>query len=176
MTESEIAAALKQGDQAALEALYDQYAPALFGLILRIVQSEQTAGEVLQETFLKIWRNTGNFDESKEKLLSWLLDLARNTAIETTRNNDFKSQTGNANFDFLSYQEMHPAPAAGPVTLRTIGNQINEKLVRVADLAYFQGLSQSEIEQEVNIPVGTVKTRLRMVQRELRKIFSETSA
>lgn len=177
MTETEIISALKQSDQNAISALYDLHGAKLFGVILRIVQSPELAEEVMQEVFLKIWRSADSFDESKGNFYSWVLNIARNTAIDTARNSDHRLHHKTDHFDFFAFQDRHPSPemAAGTIGLREIVNRFDEKHRRVIDLAFFQGFTQDEIEREMNIPVGTVKTRLRLVLRELRKIFSGSS-
>ncbi|MBI5914671.1 MAG: sigma-70 family RNA polymerase sigma factor [Bacteroidetes bacterium] len=171
--DTETIALLQQGDKTALGILYDKYGAALFGVILRVVQSKELAEEVMQEAFLKIWRNAANYDESKGKFFTWALNIARNTAIDATRSSDFRKSQKTVDFDILVYCENHPAtdlPVDG-IGLREIVNKIDEKYRRVIDLAYFQGYTQTEIEQEMNIPIGTVKTRLRLAIKELRKVF-----
>ena len=177
MNETETISTLKQGDQSALASLYDKYGAALYGVILRIVQTQEVAEEVTQETFQKIWRNAGSFDETKGKFYTWALNIARTSAIDTTRSGDFKHQQKTDNFDFLAYHHNHPSshPEAETTGLREIVNRLDEKYRKVIDLAYFHGYTQSEIEQEMNIPIGTVKTRMRLAIRELRKIFSSTT-
>jgi RNA polymerase sigma-70 factor (ECF subfamily) len=173
--ESDLITAVKQGDQQALSELYDRYGAALYGVVLRIVQSEEKAKEVLQDVFLKIWRNAGTFDESKGKFFTWAVNIARNTAIDVTRSSDFRQNQKTDPFDLLVYQSYHPASETytDHIGLREIVGALDEKLRTVVDLAYFQGYSQAEIEEEMNIPIGTVKTRLRLAMRELRRVFSK---
>lgn len=169
MTEKEILTALKQGDQSALETLYDQYGSVLYGVILRIVQSEVLADEVMQETFLKIWRSAGSFDESKGGLFSRSLNLARSTALETIQDKDYQRNQKMEPFDFLSYQEAHPPVnlASEKLSLKELSNRLEDRLLRVVDMAFFMGASKEEIEKEVNIPAGTVRNRLRMAMRRI---------
>jgi len=171
--ETDTIAALQHGDQSALATLYDQYGAALYGVVLRIVQSEELAEEVLQETFLKIWKNAASFDLAKGKFFTWALNIARHAAIDATRSSDFKNRRKTDPFDFLVYCENHPAASTvtDAIGLREIVNKLGEKHRKVIDLAYFQGYTQTEIEEELNIPIGTVKTRLRLALRELRRIF-----
>lgn len=173
INEKETISALKQGDQNALASLYDQYGAALYGVVLRVVQSPEVAEEVMQETFLKIWRNIGTYDEAKGKFYTWAMNIARNTAIDFTRSNDFKNHRKTEGFDFVVYRENQPSTvlSVDTIGLREVVGKLEEKHRRVIDLAYFQGYTQSEIEQEMNIPIGTVKTRLRLAIKELRKIF-----
>lgn len=173
--DAETISALKQGNQSALASLYDKYGAALYGAVLRIVQSEEKAEEIIQEAFLKIWRNAASFDETKGKFFTWALNIARNTAIDYVRSGDFKNNQKTDQFDFLVYSQNHPSEetATDHIGLREIVGQLDEKYRAVIDLAYFQGYTQSEIEEEMNIPIGTVKTRMRLAIRELRKVFNK---
>lgn len=173
--ETETIAALKQGDPSALASLYDQYGATLFGTVLRIVQSEEKAEELLQETFLKIWKNAGSYDETKGKFFTWALNIARNTAIDHLRSSDHRNHQKTDSFDFLVYSQNHPSQetATDTIGLREIVGKLDEKYRKVIDMAYFQGYTQSEIEEAMNIPIGTVKTRMRLAIKELRKIFSK---
>ncbi len=173
-SDTETITALQQGDQNALATLYDKYGAALYGVVLRIVESEEVAEEVIQETFLKIWKNASYYNEDKGKFFTWALNIARNTAIDATRSKGLKKQRKTKPFDFLVNSEYHPVvgDAIDTIGLREIVEKLDEKHRKVIDLAYFKGYTQTEIEEELNIPIGTVKTRLRLALRELRKIFS----
>ncbi|MCF8243655.1 MAG: sigma-70 family RNA polymerase sigma factor [Saprospiraceae bacterium] len=173
MHESEIITALKVGDKNALGIVYDRYGAVLFGVVLRIVQSPEVAEEVVQDAFVKIFRNINSFDENKGRFYTWALNLARNTAIDATSSSDFRNRQKTDQFDFVVYSHTHPATSSsvGTIGLLEVMNKVEEKHRTVIDLAYFQGHTQSEIEQEMNIPIGTVNTRLRLAVKELRKVF-----
>ena len=174
MHETEIITALKGGDKNAIGTVYDRYGAALYGVVLRIVQSPEVAEEVVQDVFLKIFRNIASYDDNKGKFYTWALNIARNTAIDATRTSEFRNRQKTDQFEFVVYRESHPATSTAVETigLREIVNKLDEKHRKVIDLAYFQGYTQTEIEQEMNIPIGTVKTRLRLAIKELRKVFS----
>lgn len=173
MHETEIITALKGGDKNALSLVYDRYGAALYGVVLRIVQSPELAEEVVQDVFVKIFRNIGSYDENKGRFYTWALNVARNSAIDATRTSDFRNKQKTDPFDFVVYSQANPSvnPSVETIGLREIVNKLEEKHRRVIDLAYFQGYTQTEIEQEMNIPIGTVKTRLRLAIKELRKVF-----
>lgn len=172
MHENELITALKDGDKNALGTVYDRYGAALYGVVLRIVQSPEHAEEVVQDVFMKIFRNIASFDETKGKFYTWALNIARNSAIDATRTSEFRNRQKTEQFDFVVYRESHPTTTnVEAIGLREIVNKLDEKHRKVIDLAYFQGYTQSEIEQEMNIPIGTVKTRLRLAIKELRKVF-----
>ncbi len=173
MQETELISALKSGDKNALGVVYDRYGAALYGIVLRIVQIPEVAEEVVQDTFLKIFRNIASFDENKGKFYTWALNIARNSAIDATRTSDYRNRQKTDQFDFVVYRESNPStPFVEGIGLKELVNKLDEKHRKVIDLAYFQGYTQTEIEQALNIPIGTVKTRMRLAIKELRKVFS----
>jgi RNA polymerase sigma-70 factor (ECF subfamily) len=173
MHETELITALKEGDKNALGIVYDRYGAALYGVVLRVVQSPEAAEEVVQDVFVKIFRNIQSYDENKGKFYTWAINIARNTAIDATRTSEFKNRQKTDQFDFVVYSHTHPSTTISTDTigLKEIVSKLDEKHRKVIDLAYFQGYTQTEIEQEMNIPIGTVKTRLRLAIKELRKAF-----
>jgi RNA polymerase sigma factor (sigma-70 family) len=173
MQETELISALKSGDKNALGVVYDRYGAALYGVVLRIVQSPEVAEEVVQDVFLKIFRNIASFDENKGKFYTWAVNIARNSAIDATRTSDYRNRQKTDQFDFVVYRESNPAtPFVEGIGLKELVGKLDEKHRKVIDLAYFQGYTQTEIEQALNIPIGTVKTRMRLAIKELRKVFS----
>ncbi len=172
MQETELISALKSGDKNALGMVYDRYGAALYGVVLRIVQSPEVAEEVVQDVFLKIYRNISSFDENKGKFYTWALNIARNSAIDATRTSDYRNRQKTDQFDFVVYRESNPASQfVEGIGLKELVGKLDEKHRKVIDLAYFQGYTQTEIEQALNIPIGTVKTRMRLAIKELRKVF-----
>lgn len=173
INETELITALKEGDKNALGTVYDRYGAALYGVVLRVVQSPEAAEEVVQDVFVKIFRNIQSFDENKGRFYTWAINIARNAAIDATRTSDFKNRQKTDQFDFVVYSHTHPSSTTSidTIGLKEIVGKLDEKHRKVIDLAYFQGYTQTEIEQEMNIPIGTVKTRLRLAIKELRKAF-----
>lgn len=163
--------ALQKGDQHALSQLYDQYAPMLYGVALRISSSEEKAGYLLQETFRKIWKNAGAFDPSKGSFFQWALQFLQGLAKEARRPGEQPADK----FDFAAYQAAH-LPEGSAVTMSQLDRYMDEKHLKVIELAFFNHLSEQEIEEAMNIPVGTVSTRLRFSLRELRKVLDEQGA
>jgi RNA polymerase sigma-70 factor (ECF subfamily) len=176
MSEEELVARLKKNERAAYEYLYDNYSSALYGVIQRVVTDEETANDVLQDAFVKIWNGIHNYDASKGKLFTWMLNVCRNLAIDKTRSKDFQNTQKNQSTENVVNQigrlrtdDIKP----DHIGLAEIINKLdpNEKLL--IDLMYFKGYTQAEIAEEYNIPLGTVKTRLRSATMNLRKIFSQ---
>ncbi|MBL7802915.1 MAG: sigma-70 family RNA polymerase sigma factor [Saprospiraceae bacterium] len=164
---------VQQNDRSALGELYDAYSGALFGVVLRIVQSRELAEQVLQDTFVKVWRNAGQYDAAKGRLFTWLVNIARNTAIDATRTAYFQHYRKTDNLDSLVHAPGTETTNPDHVGVREIVDRLDDKYRLLIDLIYFQGYTQEEAAEAAGIPLGTVKTRLRFAIGELRKIFGE---
>ena len=167
---------LKQQDRAALSQMYDMYSGALYGVVLRIVQSPELAQQVIQDTFLKVWRSSASYDHTKGRLFTWLLNIARNTAIDATRTAHFRNRQKTENTDALVHRPGNETLNPDHLGLREAVASLDEKYKSLIDLIYFKGYTQEEVAEETGIPIGTVKTRLRYAMNELRKLFSETNS
>jgi RNA polymerase sigma-70 factor (ECF subfamily) len=170
------------GDQAAAAGLYDRHSRALYSLILRIVGDETEAEDVLQEVFAQAFRQASRYDASRGAVAAWLLMMARSRAIDRlrARRTRFEGRTGEATLD-----EMPDAqPSVASVMLsdeqtRSIQRALGELplLQRMAiELAYYEGLSHSEIAERLEQPLGTVKTRIRLGLLKLRDVLTEGQA
>ena len=171
ISEPDLIERLKAKDKLALSYLYDHYSGALYGVILRIVKNEATAEEVLQDVFFKLWNRFDHYDASKGKLFTWMVNIARNQAIDKTRSKEINKEQKTrgiedvvSKIDNETYLEQH-----------TDGIGVKEMLVHlpeeqrfVVEQLYFRGYSQSALAEEFNIPLGTVKTRLRLAMQQLR--------
>jgi len=161
---------LQKGDKQGISLAYKNYGDTLLGLIYKVVQSKEIAEEVLQDTFVKIWKYSAQYDKSKGRLFTWFANIARNSAIDKVRSAGFqrvKKTESLENFvskDRLGAVDMKTADSGLITTIESL----DEKYRKLIDLVYFQGYSQREIEKEFNIPLGTVKTRLRAAINELR--------
>ena len=162
---------LKQQESAALEDLYDAYSSALHGIVLKIVQSQELAQQVLQDTFLKAWRNAGAYDETKGRLFTWLLNIARNTAIDATRTAYYQHSHQTEPIDKLSQHPGGPSLNPDHLGVRELVEGLDEKYRMLIELIYFRGYTQEEVSQETGIPLGTIKTRLRYAMQALRAWF-----
>lgn len=176
-TEEELVARLQSQDQQAFSYLYDNYAPALNGIIFRLVDDRILAEDILQDVFIKIWNNFNSYDSSKGRLFTWMINLARNLTIDTLRSKGYKKQTKIVSDEnsVNNYQDkswgMDKFDAMG---IRKQLANLNSEQRRVIDLAYFDGLTQNEIALQIGIPLGTVKTRMRSAILELRKLLNYT--
>lgn len=173
--ERDLSRRLREKDKGAIGLLYDEYAPALYGIVLRIVHSEAVAQDVVQETFIKAWKKGGDFDSRKGTLFTWLLNIARNGAIDKTRSAAFRQQKNGTQLtpELANHHRLSTVTETDQIGLRGFVNQLEDKYKEVIELAYFKGFTQQEIAEQLCLPLGTVKSRARIALRELRKIFLE---
>lgn len=160
-------------DKSSLSYLYDHYSGALYGVIHRILQHEDIAEEVLQDIFLKIWDRIDQYDASKGKLFTWMLNIARNQAIDKTRSKEISKEKKTKDIDTLVHtvdrQEYQEQQIDG-IGVQEILKVLPEEQRFVVEHLYFKGYTQSELAEESGIPLGTVKTRLRTAMQQLRII------
>lgn len=176
-TDSEILRAIAGGDEQALAALYDRYRLILFGLILRILHSQPEAEDVLQEVFLQVWRKASDFDEARGRPFTWLVTLARSRAIDRLRSLGSRERTALEAARDVTDKVSDAADDAvkseqGEIVRRALA-ELPEEQRRTLVLAYFEGLTQSEIAERLNSPLGTVKTRMRSGMIKLRELLGE---
>ena len=174
-TEEELIQLLKGQSRQAFNYLYTNYAPALYGVIYKVLEDEQTSQDVLQDVFVKIWNNIAQYNPDKGRLYTWLLNIARNSAIDKTRSKGeimkSKIQTGENvvhNLEQTSKTEV----LTDTIGLRKMVNQLKPEYASIIDLAYFKGYTIEEISKTLNIPSGTVKTRMRSAMGQLREIYA----
>ena len=162
-----LARRLLQRDVSAFEELYDRHARLVYALVLRILQQATTAEEVVQDVFLQLWRNTARYDGSRGPFVPWLLTMARNRALDQLRLKSERQRRREDQTDEL------PAVVAIPdfegsldekrraVRVRELMGSLNPQQKRAIELAYFEGLSHSEIANALKEPLGTVKSWIR---------------
>jgi len=173
-TELDLVTALKSGDKQAFTYLYDNYSAALFGVISRIIDDEDIAADVLQDSFIKIWKNIQLYDDSKGKLFTWLLNVCRNTAIDHVRSKASRMTSKIQSDDTAVYQidkNLSSSISADTIGLKEVVSKLKEEHRQLISLAYYQGYTQQEISKELNVPLGTVKTRIRSALMQLREIL-----
>ena len=175
LSEDELVNALKNQETVAIKALYDMYSAALLGVITRIVLHTEVAEDLLQETFVKIWNSAKTYDSTKGRLFTWMMNVARNLAIDKLRSKDFKNANKNQglenNVNFIDDQKKINFNADTLGIKELVGN-LKPDFKNVLDMVYFKGYTQAEAAEELNLPLGTVKTRIRMAILELRKNFN----
>jgi RNA polymerase sigma factor (sigma-70 family) len=174
-TEQELVFSLKQKDEAAFSYLYDNYAAALNGVVYAMVNDFSLSEDILQEAFLKIWNNIDAYDETKGKLYTWMRRITHNLTLDTLKSNQHKYQT-----KVVSDERVITNVSVNNNVFTKLDSQdfkqkletLDKKQRLIIDMSYFQGYTQEEIAKELEMPVGTVKTKIRSAIIELRKIFN----
>ncbi|MRI00463.1 sigma-70 family RNA polymerase sigma factor [Kriegella sp. EG-1] len=171
LLEKHIVELLQERDEKAISLLYEHYGDTLFGVANKVVRNEELAQDVLQESFVKIWKKSDSYDASKAKLFTWLFRITRNTAIDKLRSVNTKSdkevQIDVSDVYNLGVNSIQP----DFIDVRENLDKIEEKYQIVLEALFFQGMTQQEASDELDIPLGTIKSRLKIGLRELRKIY-----
>lgn len=164
---------LKLRTRESFTELYDKYSPALYGIISKIINDAIAAEDVLQEAFVKIWKNIDNYTEEKGTLFTWTLSIARHTAIDYLRSKQNKLRHQIQNSDTNEYIEniVPVQPENTSFGYRNIIAKLEPKYRQVLDLVYFFGYTQDEVSKILDLPLGTVKTRARTGLQMLRKLI-----
>lgn len=178
--DDQLVARIAQGDASALAELYDRYVRQCFGLALRMLGDSAPSEEVVQEVFLKLWTNPGSYSVQKGKFISWLLSLVHHRCIDELRkrsNTDVTlddPETGNV-LSTAPDPQLEPGDQVWVMeqqrVVRAALAQIPENQRQVLELAYYRGLSHSEIASKLGQPLGTVKTRIRLGMQSLRQLL-----
>jgi len=166
--ESIILTYFKSDRQQAISLIYKNYSDALYSIIFRVVQSEEVAKDLLQDSFVKIWKSMDQYDSSKGRLYTWLLNIARNSAIDFVRSKRAKNNKYTQTIDEKVTKNLGVHSSVDHIGVSDLINSLDEKYRNLLDLVYFQGYTQREIEKEFGIPIGTVKTRIRKAIIQLR--------
>jgi len=173
--EEELVLLLKQQSREAFNYLYRQYGPVLFGVVNKVVYDEQTAQDVLQDVFVKIWNNIEQYDANKGRLYTWMINIARNSSIDKLRSKGEimkgKIRTGDDIVNNVE-QGMKTEQATDTIGLKKMVAGLKPEYETIISLAYFKGYTLDEISKTLEIPLGTVKTRMRSAIKQLREIFN----
>ena len=173
-TEPELLEGLRNYENNAYHYLYLNYRGTLYNVILQLITDKEIASDVLQEVFITVWQQIEKYDENKGRLFTWLVRLTRNASINKLRSKIYKSQAKNENLDnyVTTIEKNNPeTDKINQIGLRSQVHQLREDYKNVIELSYYSGFTQEEIARILNIPLGTVKTRLRNALLELRKQF-----
>lgn len=169
--EQQIIALLETDPASAIPLIYDHYADSLYGVVLNIVGREEEAQDVLQRSMVKYWKHASSFDPKKARLFTWLLNIARNAAIDVYRSRGRK-QDKEIRMDVSDVYTVQGDPINPDVMdIRKQVEGLEVKYQVVLEALYFRGMTQQEASEALDLPIGTVKTRLRIALRELRSIF-----
>ena len=163
----------QEKDERAFESLYNMYSESMHGVIYNIVRDHDIAQEVMQDVFIKAWHKADSYNSSKGRFFTWILNIARNAAIDKTRSKSFKNSAKNLNADY--FVDILPTQDNLDNTTDAIGiakfvGKLAEKCKKVIDLLYFKGYTQKEASETLDMPIGTIKTHNRNCIKELREM------
>ena len=164
----------KEKDVHAFETLYEMYFKNVSGIIFNIVRNQEMAEEVAQDVFIKAWNNSETYSAKKGRFFTWILNIARNAAIDKTRSKDFKKKSKNLNAEFfVDILEDNDSLEAktNTIGLRNFVGKLADTCKKLIELLYFKGYTQKEVSENLEIPLGTVKTRNRNCLNNLRTMI-----
>jgi RNA polymerase sigma factor (sigma-70 family) len=172
-SEQELVALLQQRNDHSFGYLYDNYSGALLGVVSAIVADPETARDVLQEVFVNIWRKIESYDPTKGRLFTWMINVARNAAIDKLRSRSYQDSLKNQSIQESVDTNVAAStlPQVGDVGLKKVLTRLKDEHKVLIDLSYFQGYTHEEISKLLDIPLGTVKTRIRSALTHLRTMI-----
>jgi RNA polymerase sigma-70 factor (ECF subfamily) len=172
LEEKELIKGLREGHRKTVEYLYEKYSRALFGVILRIISDRDLAEEVFHDAFVKITQKIDSYDESKGRLYTWMANICRNSAIDKIRSKEISQSSKTNTIDDFVYGLEGGAQTQEKIDgigVKELMDQLNTDQKFIIEYIYFQGYTHSEIAEEFDIPLGTVKSRLRAALQVLKK-------
>lgn len=176
MEQEELIKELLKKDDKSFTLLYDNYSKSLYGVIYNLIRNTEEAEDVLQEVFVKIWKNIDSYNESKGRLYTWMLNIARNTTIDKLRSKNFNNSQKNLssdNFVHVLEDSSRTTSRIDAIGIKEFIMKLKPKCVQIIDLLFFQGYTQQEASDELEMPLGTVKTNNRNCMNELRKMIHD---
>jgi RNA polymerase sigma factor (sigma-70 family) len=171
-TEQDLILKLKERNSQAYSYLYDNYSAALYSIILQILKETELANDVMQEVFVNIWRKIESYDPAKGRLFTWMLNIARNASIDMLRSKDYQNRQKNQDLSenvHTKSNSLKQLPDIDNIGLVKILEKLRVEYRVLIELAYFKGYTHEEIAEIEDIPLGTVKTRIRNALLQLRE-------
>ena len=175
LSEEKLIEGLKNMDGSAMSALYRMYSDSLYRVISTIVVIEEVAQDLLQETFIKIWKSFKQYDPGKGRLYTWMARLARNISIDYLRSVNYRNYTVSENLSESAQQiDQKFQVSYNPelIGVKDMTNILNEEQRSALDLIYFKGYTHVQAAEELNITVGILRSRLQSSITELRRTFN----
>jgi RNA polymerase sigma-70 factor (ECF subfamily) len=163
---------LRAGDQSAMADLYDRYSGVIYGVALRVLANTTAAEDVVQEIFLQLWRNPQAFDSDRGRLAPWLAVIARNRAIDHLRKRPAEDDIEEMPISCGVDLESEASQKLAVEKVRGVLTQLPQDQRKALEMAYFEGMTHSEIAGKTGEPLGTIKTRIRTGLLALRKAFA----
>ena len=171
LQDAALVARVRSGDHAAMTELYDRYSSLVYAVALRVLGETAAAEDVLQEVFLKLWRNPGAFDAARGQLAPWLAVIARHRAIDQVRGRREQTDIEDITLSVDAHLEEAADRDRAAEKVRGVLAGMPAEQRHALELAFFQGLTHTEIAQQIGEPLGTVKSRIRSGLIQLRKAF-----
>ena len=174
MSQEEVLVLIKEKDSRAYTILYDMYSKSLFAVIINLVKDREESEDVLQDVFIKIWKNIDSYNESKGRFYTWALNIARNTIIDKMRSKNFNNSKKNLssdNFVHLLDDSNKLTNKIDSIGIEEFVKKLKPKCIQIIDLLFFKGYTQQEASDELEIPLGTVKTQNRNCINDLRNFL-----
>jgi len=163
---------LKQRHENAFSYLYDHYSGSLYSIIVSIVPDRELSNDILQEVFVKIFRQIESYDPAKGRLFTWMLNIARNASIDTIRSKNYLQNQNKRELTENIYETGGSTQTnTDKIGLRKIVDKLKDEYRVLVELSYFEGFTQDEISKMLQIPLGTVKTRLRTALIQLKQVI-----
>jgi len=175
-SEEQLIVLLKEKNENGFHYLYDHYSGALYGVILRIVQSKEYTEEIIQDVFVKIWNSIHQYDSSKGRFYTWMINIARNTAIDYLKSKSFQNELKNQplpDFVYNSAELSTTNNSSDFIGFSNVLESLETDKKELIDLAYYQGYTQNEISEKLKIPLGTVKTKMRNALMKLKDLLKD---
>ena len=167
---------LLKKDDKSFTLLYDNYSKSLYGVIFNLIKNREEAEDVLQEVFVKIWNNIDSYNESKGRLYTWMLNIARNSTIDKLRSKGYNNSQKNLqadNFVYMMEDSSKTVNKIDAIGIKEFVKKLKPKCIQIIDLLFFKGYTQQEASEELQIPLGTVKTQNRNCMNDLRLMINE---
>lgn len=152
--------------------MYDAYSGALYNIVIKIVQSKEDADELIQSVFLKVWNNIESFDDNKSSIYTWMATIARNSALDKLRSRSYKNERKNTSFSISDYG-LQASGKYKSIDIKQLTRNMDDKYKFLIEKFYIEGYTQQEISDDYQIPLGTIKTRLREAINILRENLKE---
>ena len=175
MTQEEILPLVLKKDDRAFTILYEMYSKNVFGVIYNLMNDKEEAEDVLQEVFVKIWKNIDSYNESKGRFYTWIVNIARNATIDKLRSKGFNNSQKNSELNNFVNVFDDNSKFVNKIDAIGISNfiaKLKPKCIQIIELLFYKGYTQQEASDELQIPIGTIKTQNRTCINELRNYLA----
>lgn len=170
-TEETLVRALQNHQSTDFTLIYNSFAPALYGVLLRLVKDPERAEDLLQDAFVKVWSNSHTYNPKQGRLFTWLLTITRNLAMDELRARKVRAAASTYIYEHVT-ESMIPVLAEG-MSQQSLLSSLSPKYQPIVELMYYRDYTSQEVADTLKLPLGTVKTRVRMALQQLRQFFNQ---